>query len=541
MAKSTTYNKIADLIPVAEEIMVAANKSDFDGVESICKKLLDELTAQKSDPNVAVMFFNTVLCHIDGLKDKTAYDNVISRHSRVVRSFCATTRKGINMEADGISKIAAEHITDKPQFDALRLLGVRKTLRVTKNLGVLSPYLVDEEPVYATIAGGTWAAISTQQVLDAGFLYSYGNKFDILRSFSLMKLDKTIHTSPGITPEEFGHVCRVVIARCIDVYGSKATQKLVETALTRTLSQIPGKVGEKGLEKVKEYANQFCNINLNVKTDDSNNDEWLACLLSSRDGVFTGGTSIPKNATINFGMELLYPVAPLFSKEWINAVNDPKLVPGGFRIGFVDNTLLYHAYYDCSNGVKVRLLPYPACSFAIGNDQTGTEKISETSLSKILCSSYTWTLADVDSRTKYDFNLDEVLSGDYTLPKSGSYTLVPRMIPLSDAPSLGSGVKIEDYDEEEAIPSGIAPKDVIAVIRAKKQEDIPSWGTPLDKRTTDEIIKFLDFLPGQEYDDSQDVTMCVVSDKPVGSVGNAILSNKAYKYLLVKTNRPWGY
>jgi len=538
------YTSIQDLIPVRDKIVADMLNADFDSVDLLLKNFLTTLISENTDEEQAIMIYNALLCLIDGIAQKPAHDNLSAQHVRVLRDFCREKRKNI-LEADlselEIKAILEQHATQNPNFNAVQIAGIRKNIRITRNTGIVSPYLVEREPEYAVMAGVTWSPINPSHLLDAGFLFAPGEKFDCHKTFSIKDIKLAKDVNKGLIPEEYSIICRLLIEQCLQVYGKSLTKTILESAVKSTIAKIPAKAGELGFQKIKDYA-QLMGININIP--DENVEEWAKWLLatSSKSAMPRIGNSVNIDKTnIDYGIELLYPLVPLFSKEWTNIVNNPKIVSSGFRLSFVATTLLHYGGYECGIGIKMRVLSYSSCSFIIGADQDYMTRIAETSVAKNLCVPYVSQMSCVSSNTSVEFSLDDLLTKKI-FPDNGVFVVTPKIFPITNIPQqttpypLSSNVTVAKTNKFEE-------NDVFAIVPFGMNitEQCPVWGTPVDRDDVYAILPFLDFLPGQEQDASQTTIMCRLITEEIGTVKKAIESTPTKRFLFIKTKDKWMY
>lgn len=535
----TKYREIKDLVPVKDDIIKAAQKTDLAAVETIFKQLLDSLLAENSNSDDAVMIYNAVLCLLDEIKDKAVFDNVLGRHSRVLRAVCSEARANISMSTAEIRILVNKYTAQQPDFPCIQIAGVRKTLRVTGNMGVVTPYLEGKDPEYAIMAGTTWAPINSQQLMSGGFVFSLPKTFDCAKTLSISKIDKNDLDGNGLTPAEFNLLCDLLIEQCTKIYGQETTKKLIIAAVTKTIEKIPSKVGEHGFQKIRDYAQTICNLSMNISAQ-HDSQHWLKWLLASN-GLITitkDAVKLPQQSQIQYGIELLYPILPLFSKEWINAVNDPTIVSSNFRLGFVIHSMLYNAIYDHSNGVKMRLLAYPSCSFAIGADQDAAARIAALSDSKNLASTYMLNASNASTRDKLVFSLDDLINKK-VFPETGVFIVSSAMQQIANTPTIMPSYKIsKDIPNEATSLNGFQENDIIAIIPAQNSDSVSVWGMPIEKQDAESILPYLDFIPGQEQDDLCTVLLCKVVAKPTEIVKKALIAS-ASKCVFVKTQEKW--
>lgn len=524
-----TYTAIEHMVPIINKVTTFSSQAKYDSIQQTFEELFTALLAHHQNPDDAILAYNVALSSLEGVSSKDHYNNIIARHSRVLRNYCNKQRDTSLLTPSEITRLTHEHLVSKQPLDAIKIAGVRKTIRISANVGILTPTLSGKEPEYAAAAGCSWSAISSWQVIDAGFMCTYGRKFDTQKTLSIIDM-QAAHKPGGITPAEFQSICKNMVDCCIQRYGLTTTQNLVTKAVSTTLDKITAKAGEQGFLKIKEFAKEF---NLNIP---ANNDlsKLLPFILISPNNVF--GPVCPQGANIEYGLTLLYPVAPLFSREWITAVND--IVSGEFRIGFVDNHALHYAQYDCSHGIQTRLFPYASCSFLIGSDQGLSETIAASSKSKILPIAYQWDAVDTNSRLKLGFSLDDLML-QKVFPVTGTFVLKPRAVSLNNQPRLAHYGEATSDIKAVGFPDGVNVNDIIVVINhdSSGQDKAPVWGIPLEN--IESILPFLDFLPGQEQDKQQDFILCRVSAESNNAVTNAILSKTNKKCLLIKTKDVW--
>lgn len=534
---TTNYQSISDMLPIARQLTKYANQAQYDSAEGLLQSFFNDLLQQNPNPDDAIMAFNAVLVGLDDAKDKLSHNNIIGRHSQILRSFCAKQRRDAQAGLTEVDSLAEEHITSANK-DALKIAGIRKTIRITKNTGILTPYLKDKEPEYATMAGCSWAAISTWQVIDAGFFCSYGNKFDMQKTLTIIDI-QTADNEAGLSFSEFKLMCKILIERCIAEYGEEATVELIRRIATATIEKLPAKSGEQGIEKIKVFASQRLKTNINVSYNDVM--KLLPYVLICPDN-FLGGCKCPSGSLIQYGLELLYPVAPLLSQEWVSAIN--KQVSGDFRIGLVDNHALYHALYDCSHNIQTRLLPSASCSYLIGCDHSISEKIAQSSNSSFLASAYTWECSDTGSRNKIYFDLDELLNKNKIFPDKGSFVLKPQAIVPNNKPKIAPYYLMSENTDTSSLGS-LDAKNIIAIIDVDawtsdlKKKELPVWGAALSSAEAQQILPYLDFIPGQEQDARQDIILCKVSPTHTNTVASALFAQKHKKFAFVKTQDTW--
>jgi len=525
-----TYNQIVDTVSIMQTATSYAENANFKKVEELFNTFIAELLLQHQDPDHVIMIYNAALAALDSTKDKTTHDNIIARHARVLRNFCATHRNEVHMQPDEINDLAKTHLTSTPNFASVKLAGIRKTIRTTQNLGIISPYLVDQEPERAIVAGCAWAAISPRQVIDAGFICLYGNKFDVQRTMSIIDID-TYNDPSGLTLDEFQIFIRILIEKCIEQYETATASQLIRYIAINTINKIMAVSGQAGLDKIINFAKKYLNLNLATL---SNVQELLPFVLMSKTNLFAQANKIPQNACIHYGLELLYPIAPLLSQEWVSEVN--KLIEDDFRLGFVDNNALYHAKYNGYNQ-HTRFLPYVSCSFLVSADQESSDKIAAASNSKLLSTAYVWQGSDTQSRYKIEFNIDDLLIKK-VFPEKGTFVIKPKATHMCDQPHISSTYHVvENNTAADALPA--MPNDIVFIVNTRTAENVSVWGTSLTNSQAQAILPYLDFVPGQEQDSSQDIIVCKVDAEPNNNVSNALLSNRHNKFVFIKSKDRW--
>ena len=254
------YNKISDMTSVANQVRDAASQADK--IESILTVFLNDLVKQYGATNKAVNYYNSIQCLLDGIADKTVYEGVLAQHSRVLRTFCHKLRTSIAMTDHQISALVAPNFSFTPPPNATKLIGIRKSIRVTTNMGIITPWLVDDEPEAAALSMCSWAVVSPNIIIDSGFLVAYGNKFDALNSGCLTKVDAaTINDPNSLTPKEFAIICKHLIEHLVKTHGKNNTVDFLDTVFKAALDRYTKRTGDNDFRILAEYAEKFCGIN----------------------------------------------------------------------------------------------------------------------------------------------------------------------------------------------------------------------------------------------------------------------------------------
>lgn len=516
------YHTLNDMIPVAQQIIKEVGQ--IEQIDKILSNFLEALLQQYGHTNKAINYYNAIQNLFDNIADKTQYESILAQHSRVLRAFCHNLRVNVVMSEDEIARVVQEHF-QLSSDNAVKLIGIRKSIRITPNMGIITPWLLEDEPESAAISMCSWAATSPNMIIDNGFLVAYGNKFDTLKKGCLLKTDAAAVNDPAsLTPSEFALISRYLLDFLLQLHGHDKALAFLEHVFKNALNSYAKKTGDNDFRLLREYGEKFCGINIKA----TNRDQWVTCALSTKSGIFTPD-KIPSKALITYGMELLFPIAPILSKEWMNAV-DSNVIPFKCKLGYVDNVMLYHAHYECSRGVKVRLLPTVTCTFIAGNDANNSAKIMASSQSGILGSGYTWKAGDTSNNNVIQLTTDDLLAKQI-FARGKTYVISPDFINVSEFPDTAVPYILNSQNLNNEKPN-IKTDELIMIVSTS--QPIPIWGRALTAPEAEQILSWLEFLPGQEKEvASNDRLYCRVTEQPANTVAKAILSKNNCECVLV--------
>lgn len=516
------YRTLNDMIPVAQQIVQEVGQ--IEQIDKILSNFLEALLQQYGHTNKAINYYNALQNLFDNITDKTQYESVLAQHSRVLRAFCHNLRVNIVMNEDEIARIIREHF-QLTSDSAVKLIGIRKSIRITANMGLITPWLAEDEPEAAAVSMCSWAATSPNMIIDNGFLVAYGNKFDTLNKGCLTKMNvEAVNDPSSLTPGEFALICRHLLDFLLELHGQDKALVFLEYVFKNALHSYAKKTADNDFRLLRDYGEKFCGINIKA----TNRDQWVTCALSTKSGIFTSD-KIPAKALITYGMELLFPIAPILSKEWMNAV-DSNIIPFKCKLGWVDNVMLYHAHYECSRGVKVRLLPTVTCTFVAGNDAGNSAKIMASSQSGLLGSGYTWKACDTSNNNIVQFTTDDLLAKQIFV-RGKTYVISPDFINVSEFPDTAMPYVLNPRGSESKMPN-IKVNDLVMI--AASSQPIPVWGRALTELEAEQILPWLEFLPGQEKEVANDNRLyCRVTDQPINTVAKAVMSKNNYECVLV--------
>lgn len=475
------------MITTAQEVKLVA-EGQTDKLESTLEKFLNDLMKKHGDGEVSVGYYNAFLgcMDLEGL-DKKTYDNIVAAHAKVLRNMCRKKRGEVVLTPAQMGKTFGHALAASNHGEG-KIAGFRKSVKASTNVGIVTPWLSPEDMHDAVLAMCSWSVPSNANVLDAGFLLFCGDKFDPVSG--LLKDGVDVDAEFGVTPKEFGPVCSLLIERLLKSLGTPDTMRFLENVFN---DMIAGLKLDVAIKTVVEYAKTR-----KVKIDIADKAQLVACLTSFKDPPDASfGMKIPSNATVDFGMEFLFPFLPLLSRTWVTRIMAETKME---RIGFLDNLSLYRGYYRCAGGNKFRLLPTANATYIACVDVQMSEQVAQTSQSKSVMACYHWEASDAKSDQKVRFTLDDVLRRN-VFRSDIQYVLAPRHVDVVALPNKVSMVKMSDDVSSRVVPAWVKPGALFILVMGDKSEVM--WGTPIPQAEAEGIMARSEFVAGQEYDTSR--------------------------------------
>ena len=455
----------------------------------------------------AIMIYNTILCHLDVLDNDTV--TIKGCHRQALNDFCRSLRTIQTEKVPLVDLTKSIIVPGKKTSNRIQIGGIRKITPYSTRVGIINPYFFDSETVRCAVVGACAnCAPASQIAIDAGTLVNLGRRF---AGFKFRQME------PGLEEVDFIEMVDTLIDTCFRVYGTTTTQTLMTNIAKNLLLAKPN-------SKVEIFEH------LNKHGIDTDADELIDCL-----DIFANTTNCDG---MKYGLSLFYPWAVGLSVAWVHEINELADTKN-FRIGFVDMGALTSDSYEVGKHV---LVPSGTCSFLVAENYNEAARIQESG--GTFAVSYVWQGAHIDGqgqRSAATFTLDEVIDGKY-FDEGGYYTMKAVIKTLNITPKIAEYYNVSS--SAKILDASLVNDDSVFVVNIRKEQaknQLSVWGETLSQQEAEEILPYLDFLPGQEQDDTQDTILCKMSSDPISSVASAVASTNK-PCVIVKLKEKWtGY